>query len=166
MSKSPDYSNVLNIIEDCEDSAKLERFIGNARREGAAEVENAARRRLVGLVPGAEPGSLEHDFWQMVHAFELARSEEKGKKSRLSRTRQKATRVGEVQTLRDWALGKGEPTEVQALLDYGMADLTGEAIVLRHRQRFDPEVVESARARLEKQGIDTTAFAPVAATAD
>lgn len=161
MNKSPDYSNVLNIIRDCADTAKLERFIDNARREGAADVEDAARRRLVALVPDATPGSVEHDFWQMVHAFELARSEEKGRKVRLTRTRQKVTRVGEVQTLRDWALGKGETTGFQVLLDYGMVDLTGEAIVLRHRAQFEPEVVDAARARLEEHGIDTAAFVPV-----
>ena len=40
---------------------------------------------------------------QTIHAFEHILSEERGKTTRLARTRQKVARVGVVQTLQDWA---------------------------------------------------------------
>ena len=35
-----------------------------------------------------------------------------------------------------------------------MPELTGEAIVLRHPERFEPETLAAARVRLEKSGAD------------
>ena len=66
----------------------------------------------------------------------------------------KATRVGELQTLHDWALGQGETAGFRMLLDRNMPELTGEAIVLRHADQFEPDVVEAARSRLQNAGVN------------
>jgi hypothetical protein len=39
-------------------------------------------------------------------------------------------------------------------LDRGMPELTGEAVILRHTDLFDPEVVAAARTRLVAAGVD------------
>jgi hypothetical protein len=117
-------------------------------------IADAAFRKLISVLPSEEPGTVEHDFWQTVHAFELALSEERGRITRLSRTRQKVARVGVIQTLKDWALSNTETDGFRMLLERGMPELTGEAIVLRHTQHFESEVVAAAKRRLESAGVD------------
>ena len=64
------------------------------------------------------------------------------------------TRVGEIQTLVDWALNAKSTDGFTMLLERNMAELTGEAIVLRHAQQFGTEVVAAARRRIEDAGVD------------
>ena len=68
---------------------------------------------------------MEHDFWQMVQAFEYALSEERGKNTRLAGTRKKVAKVGVMQTLRDWAAGSQEAAGFKMLLERGMPEFTG-----------------------------------------
>ena len=78
----------------------------------------------------------------MVQAFEYTLSEERGKNTRLSRTRQKVAKAGVVQTLSDWAAGSQETKGFRMLLERGMPEFTGEAITLRH-----PGTVRTACSR-------------------
>jgi len=142
-----DHSKILKHIENSEDRDGLKRLIRRAQEQGAKEVEEAAFRKLISLVPEAQPGTLEHDFWTTIHAFEHLLSEERGKTTRLSRTRQKVDRVGVMDTLTDWAYGK-QTEGFDMLVERGMPELTGEAVVVRHADRFPDEVVAAARARL------------------
>lgn len=148
-----DNSKILEFIDMCDDPEKLEVMICNAKEKGAFEVAEAAFRRRISLVPSERPGSIEHDFWQMINAFEHTLKEERGKTVRLSRTRQKVERVGVVQTLKDWALSNKETDGFRMLIDRGMPDLTGEAIVIRHPEIFGTTVVDVARARLIREGV-------------
>ena len=149
-----DNSKVIAIIEASTDPAQLRRFIENARRMNAPDVREAAFRRLVEILPEEEPGSVEHDFWRSIHAFEQVLLEERGKTVRLSRTRQKITRVGVMQTLRDFTTSKAPTQGFEMLIERGMPDLTGEAIILRHRDLFEHDVVAAARTRLETAGVN------------
>ena len=156
--RSPEKKNndakILAFVERCENPAELESLIRNATKLGNAPVAEAAFRKRISLVPAERPGSVEHDFWQMVQAFEYTLSEERGKNTRLSRTRQKVEKAGVVQTLRDWAAGSQETAGFRMLLERGMAEFTGEAITLRHRDLFEPPVVEAAQQRLTAAGVD------------
>jgi hypothetical protein len=145
---------ILAFVERCENPAELETLIKNATRLGNAVVAEAAFRKRISLVPAERPGSVEHDFWQMVQAFEYALSEERGKNTRLSRTRLKVEKAGVVQTLRDWAVGSQETAGFTMLLARGMPEFTGEAVTLRHRDLFEPPVVEAAQQRLTAAGVD------------
>lgn len=153
-----DHTKILAMIATCDDAAKLRQWIQNARKRQQTELEAAAFRRLISVLPKEKPGSVEHDFWRTIHAFEHVLTEERGKTTRLARTRQKVARVGEIETLTDWALS-GKPTEGFAMLiDRDMPELAGEAIILRHAERFDQRVVAAARKRLEDAGIDVTSL--------
>jgi hypothetical protein len=153
-----DLSKVLAVIDKSVDPDALKRIIKNARTHNEPSIALAAFRKLVSLVPSERPGTVEHDFWQMVNAFEHVLTEEKGKTTRLNRTRQKVKRVGVVETLRDWALSEKDTTGFAMLLDREMPEYTGEAIVLRHSGRFEPRVVVAARKRLEQAGVDVSAL--------
>jgi hypothetical protein len=161
-SKAPDKKNndkkILAFVERCENPAELESLIKNATKLGNAPVAEAAFRKRISLVPAERPGSVEHDFWQMVQAFEFTLSEERGKNTRLSRTRQKVAKAGVVQTLRDWAVGSQETAGFRMLLERGMPEFTGEAITLRHPEHFEPPVLEAAQQRLTAAGVDLTSL--------
>ena len=135
-----------------------ETLIKNATRLGNAAVAEAAFRKRISLVPAERPGSVEHDFWQMVQAFEFTLSEERGKNTRLFRTRQKVAKAGVVQTLRDWAVGSQETAGFKMLLERGMPEFTGEAITLRHPEHFEPPVLEAAQQRLTAAGVDLSSL--------
>ena len=156
--KVPEKKNndkkILAFVERCENPGELESLIRNATKLGNGPVAEAAFRKRISLVPAEQPGSVEHDFWQMVQAFEYALSEDRGKTTRLSRTRQKVGKAGVVQTLRDWAAGSQETAGFRMLLERGMPEFTGEAITLRHREFFEPPVLEAAQRRLTAAGVD------------
>ncbi len=149
MSKS---QKLLNIIAICDDEKKLRNWISNANREKVKEVEDAARRRLIevrALKDIDDPNDpIVLDFWKSITALENELSEERGKTTRLSRTRQKIARVGVEKTLADLAL-QGQPSDGYHLLKArGMLDLSAEAVVLRYPKRFAREVLDAARLRL------------------
>lgn len=81
-------------------------------------------------------------------------SEERGKTVRLSRTRQKIARVGVMQTLRDLVMSKTPAQGFEMLLERNMPELTGETVVLRHKEHFEAEVDAAAYLRLEAAGVD------------
>jgi hypothetical protein len=151
-----DYAKILALISACDDVTKLRNWIANARKENQKDVEDAAFRRLIEILPKEAPGTVEHDFWRTVHAFEHMLSEERGKTTRLARTRQKVARVGEIGTLRDWAIGSKSTEGFTMLMERNMPELTGEAIVLRHADRFDAAVVTAACKRLEEAGVNVS----------
>lgn len=153
-----DLSKILDFISRCDDAVKLRLLIKNAKAQNNGVVESTAFRRLIALVPSAQPGSVEHDFWQTIHAFEESLSEERGKTTRLMRTRQKVQRVGVVKTLQDWAVDKKETDGFAMLLARGMPEMTGEAIVLRHPAHFDEETRAKARTKLENAKVDISSL--------
>ncbi len=149
-----DRERILELIESCSDPDKLRTWIKNAQNQGADDIAEAAFRRLVTILPAENPGTVEYDFWRTVYAFEHVLSEERGKTTRLSRTRQKVGRDGVLKTLEDWSVSKKSTPGFKMLLERGMPELTGEAIVLRHPAKFDDSTRGAAQQRLEEAGVD------------
>ena len=151
---APDRSRVLGNIESCEDPTKLRRFMKNARLRGANDVYDAAFQRLIRVQPSAQVGTVAHDVWRTLYAFEELLKEERGRTVRLSRTRQKIQRDGEVKTVMDLTL-KAAPSEgFRMLRDRGILELSFEALVVARAENFPGNVVDAARARLEGYSID------------
>lgn len=150
-------TRMFDFVSSCDDPNKLRTIIENARKRGADALADAAFHKLVSILPSEKPGTVEHDFWRTIHSFEHVLTEENGRTTRLSRTRQKVQRVGVVQTLIDWALDTKQTDGFRMLLERDMPELTGEAIVLRHPSRFEAAVVSAARAKLEASGVDAAA---------
>ena len=149
-----DRAKLKALIAACDDAEKLRAWIQNARAKADREIEDVAFRRLMAILPKERPGSIEHDFWRTIHVFEHLLTEERGKTTRLARTRQKVGRVGEIKTLEDWAFATKDTDGFGMLIERHMPELTGEAIVLRHAGQFSEEVVVAARRRLEGAGVD------------
>jgi hypothetical protein len=147
-------TKILAFVERCANAGDLESLIRNATKLGNTTVAEAAFRKRISLIADVSPGTVEHDFWQTVHAFEYALTMERGKNTRLTRTRQKAAKVGVVQTLRDWSAGPQETEGFRMLLERGMPEFTGEAITLRHPEHFEAQTLDAARERLTVAGVD------------
>lgn len=146
-------AKALERIAVCTDAGDLRRIATNARRCGNDRVHDAALRRLYAVLPSAEPGTLEYDVWQSIHALEGELSRERGKTVRLGRTRPKIARDGEVKTVAD--LVRGAPSDgFQMLAERNMLDLSFEAVALRHAERFDGDVLEAAARRLREHGFE------------
>lgn len=151
-----DHTKILASIAASTDADQLRRFRENAQKKGVTVVADAAFRRLIEILPEQAPGSIEHDFWMTIHAFEEVLRDERGKTVRLSRTRQKIGRVGVKQTLVDFATSKAPTDGFNMLIERGLPELTGEALVLKHSGAFDLGVQNAAKQRLEDAGVDIT----------
>jgi len=90
-----------------------------------------------------------------MRALEEALTAEAGKTKRLNRTRQKLGRVGLRQTLADLALKPTPSLGFIKLIEFNMADMSAEALILKYRDQFEPHVVDAATKRLREHGIGT-----------
>ena len=64
-----DPHKMFALIGNCDDPGKLRSWQDNARKAGRLDLADAAFRRLIAILPDEAPGTVEHDFWQTVHAF-------------------------------------------------------------------------------------------------
>lgn len=145
--KAPDLSEEW-------DKQKLRNWMANARRLGRDDVYQAAFRQLCRIEGRDIDDPLAAHFAAVMRALEEALSEQNGRTTRLSRTRQKLARAGVRKTLADLAL-KPKPSEgFLKLMEFGMADMSAESLILKYRQEFEPEVVAAAERRLAEYGVD------------
>jgi hypothetical protein len=142
----PDLSNEW-------DKGKLRNWMANAKRLGRDDVYQAAFRQLCRVEGRNIDDPLEAEFAAVMRALEEALTEESGRTKRLSRTRQKLSRVGARQTLADLALKPQPSLGFTKLLEFNMADMSVEALILKHRSEFDETVVAAAERRLGEHGV-------------
>ncbi|MES0058381.1 hypothetical protein [Mesorhizobium sp. M0041] len=143
----------LKMIETCTEPEKLRTLIRNARKQGEEEIAHAATLRLYEVLPCEKPGTFEHDVWRSIHALEGTLTEERGKTTRLGRTRPKIARVGEQETVRDLILADKPSEGFHMLIDRHLSHLTFEAVALRHQDRFEEHVLDAAVRRLNSVDI-------------
>lgn len=146
-------ARMIAYVATCTSPPQLRQIATNAARAGLPDLETTALRRLYAVLPEAQPGTLAHDVWRSIHALEGTLSRERGRTTLLSRTRQKIGRDGEHTTVRDLVLKWGESEGFTMLVARGMADLTFEAVALRHADQFETSVLTAARQRLSAFGI-------------
>lgn len=130
----------------------------NADNAGMLDLVLQCQVRIAELAGQGFDDKLEREFWIAVAAAEEIATQRNGRTTRLSRTRQKAKRVGIVQCLLDWALDPSTTQGFAILVDGGHPELTGEAIVIRHASKFPPEAVRAARNKLANHGIDLSSI--------
>jgi hypothetical protein len=135
-------------IDRATDPKSLRQWIKNLDARNMRIEADIARRKLYSALAEANEGTLEHDVWRSIHAFEEALTSERGKTTRLNRTRPKIARVGVHDTVAD-LINSPKPSEgFKMLVERGMTDLLFESVALRHPDRFDQSTLASARLRL------------------
>jgi hypothetical protein len=135
------------------DPKDLRNLMANAKRLGHEIIWRDAFRRLCVLEGLNYDDPLEQDFYTMLTAYEELLAVKNGKRQPAIRTRQKLKNKGVLQCLEDWATSANETQGFQMLVENGLAELTGEALVLKHRSRFSERTVEAVRKRLQQNGI-------------
>lgn len=146
-------ARAMKMIAGCVDPIDLRQIAANARQKGELAVVHAADLRLYEILPSEKPGTLEHDVWRSIHALEGTLTGERDKTTRLGRTRPKIARVGEHETIKDLILGSKPSEGFFMLVERQMAELTFEAVALRHPDQFDDTVLDAAAARLRSVGM-------------
>ena len=136
------------------DPKLVRNLLENAKKRGRADIVLRCQVRLAHLEGAKYNSQVEREFWTAVSAAEELASARNGKTTRLSRTRQKAARVGFKQCLEDWAFHKGTTDGFDLLVEGGYPELTGEAIVFRHPDEFSEAAVQAAKNRLLDHGVD------------
>jgi hypothetical protein len=135
------------------DPEKLRRLAANAERLGHNDYAAKCRIRIAELAGLQYDNALEREFWEAVTCAEEFKTAENGKTTRLARTRQKHKRVGAHQCLVDWAFDPKTTDGFHILLASGRPDLTAEAIVVRHPDKFPSEAVAAAELKLSANGV-------------
>ena len=127
-----------------------------AQERGLSDVYDMAFKRYCELV-GAENDDpndpLIRDFYKTLAAYEQLLTEKNGKNTPASRTRQKISNKGVLQSLVEWTRGRAETNGFKLLVERGLPEFTGEYLVIRYSNRFPDDVVELARNRLSEHGI-------------
>jgi hypothetical protein len=149
----PDLSNEW-------DKEKLRNWMANAKRLGRSDVYQDALRQLCRVEGRNIDDPLESEFAAVMRALEEALTEESGRTKRLTRTRQKLGRVGARQTLIDLALKPQPSLGFKKLLEFNMADMSAEALILKYREEFEDNVVAAAERRLLEHGVEVPSNSP------
>lgn len=120
------------------------------KEEGLARL---CLRRIFELGGEGHPDPLVRRLWQAVTAYEETLKLKHGRAQRETKVRKKIETKGPLVALADWAMAKDVTPGFLAVIDAGMAEFTGEYIVLEYVDSFDEAVVQAARARLEGFGV-------------
>lgn len=141
-----------NFIEKQNDPKALKQIMKNANAKGDTDAYNRAFRRYC-EVEGAsndDPNDpLVREFWETLAAYELLLAEKHGRAQTAGYTRRKVREHGVRKCLADWANSTKPTPGFDLLVERGMINLTGEALVLKYAHEFDDETVKNAKKRLE-----------------
>lgn len=136
------------------DAAAVRRLMVNAERLERPDIVKACQRRIFELAGENVGDPLEKRLWQMVAAYEEILFQKHGKAQQASYTRRKIKNKGVIATLTDWAKSPKLTPGFEALVANGLAEFTGEYVVIQFADRFPSEVVDAARAKLNLLDVD------------
>jgi hypothetical protein len=136
-----------------DDPIKLRKLMANAWRLGHDDLAFRCQLRIGEIAGAAYKDALEREFWVALVVAEEFKTQANGKTSRLAQTRQKFTRAGVEKALADWA-GTEKPSDgLLRLVEGGRGDLSAEAALVRHADRFAALAVDSATAKLAAHNV-------------
>lgn len=140
-------------ISEFTDPASLRTLMANAKERGRHDIWREAFRRLCALEGLDQADQLHREFYETLAAYEELLTEKNGRVTKATRTRQKLKNKGVVQCLEEWAIDTTPTAGFEVLVKNGLAELTGEYLVLKYPDRFSALAVASARARLSRMGV-------------
>jgi hypothetical protein len=111
----------------------------------------AVRRRAETRAPVNEA---EREAYEAVYAYEEARSKQKGKTIRASRTWPMIDEYGIIGAVERIVMRPDDAAGYRVLVEMGMEDMAFEAVVLRHPDAFSREAVQNSRLRLQRLDSD------------
>ena len=136
------------------DRQKLRNWMDNARNMKREDVYRDAFRQLCRTDGREMEDPLESDYAGVRRALEEALADETGKPKRLNRPPAKVTRPSLMKTLAEMALKKTPSIAFLKLAEYEMVELSGEALIVKYKDEFAPDVVSAARQRLTEFNVE------------
>lgn len=127
----------------------LRTLMANAKRLGRDDVWREAFRRFCALEGADQADPLDRGFFEMLAAYEQLLSERNARATRASPIRLKVRNKGVVHCLEEWTTSKTPTESYELLTEKGFPEFTGEHLVLKYADRFSPEAVAGAKARIE-----------------
>jgi hypothetical protein len=140
----------LKTVEECR--IVMER----TKKLGLDELYEGVFKRMCEIVGGEQNDPNDpiiKDFFEMLGALEQLLSEKNGKKTAATRTRLKLKNKGVIQSLIEWTRAKTETPGFKLLVEKGLAQYTGEFIVVKYSSRFPSDVVILAKERLQQNNV-------------
>lgn len=135
-------------ISSYTDPEHLRTLMQNAKRMGREDIWRQAFDQLCSLEGATQTEPLDRAFYSTLAAYEQLLTQKNRRATRASRTRLKLKGKGVVACLEDWAKSKEPPESFELLVANGMVEMTGEQLVLTYSDKFTPEAVAGATARL------------------
>ena len=131
-----------------DDPVKLRVLMANARGHGREDIAFGCQTRIAELYGQQFEAGIEREFWIAVAVAEEIVTIKNKRTTKLSRARQKVTKVGVFKTVSDLASSTNVSEGFHILIGGGRPELTADAIVLRHRDKFDESTVSAATKKL------------------
>jgi hypothetical protein len=137
-------------IKKIDSPEKCEIFARNALKGGRPDLANQALLRSTELRAEAygAKSEAEREALQAIYAYEETLRAKNGKRTRASRTWQMIERHGIIESVNRAVCRPIETQGYRALLKMGLSEFAFEAVILRHRENFSEEAIETSRARL------------------
>jgi hypothetical protein len=119
-------------------------------RDTNPDLAREARRRAVELRAASHgiKSTVELELLKALYAYEEVLSEKNKRRTRATRTWQMIDRHGIIGAAERAVNRKIEATGYKVLVVMGLHDLTFEAVIVRHPDKFSQEVVARAKERL------------------
>ncbi|MCX5831875.1 MAG: hypothetical protein NT140_08315 [Deltaproteobacteria bacterium] len=147
-----------DIIQELKTPAVCLQLAKNVR-DNNPDLAQKARRRAVELraISHGSNSGVELELFKSVYAYEEFLYEKHKKHLRAAYTWRMIKNDGIIRAAEKAVNRKIDPAGYKALVKMGMHDLTFEAVIIRHPDAFNEEVVSRAKARLEElSGMHTT----------
>lgn len=135
------------------DPKRIRILMQNALDRNEEGLARLCLRRIFELGGEGQPDRLVRRLWQAVTAYEETRKLKVGRAQHATKVRKKIETKGPLVALADWATAKDVTPGFLSVMDAGMAEFTGEYIVMECADSFDDSVVQAARTRLERFGV-------------
>ena len=147
----PEYYSKLKSPEECQ--TLMKRY-----KDSDKILYKAAFKRYLEIVINEyenESDPLVRDFYKTVPAYEQLLTEKNGRTTRAIRTLQKVKNKGVHQSLIDWMQAKEVKDGFKLLIENNLEEYTAEYLVIKYKDRFPGEILETAVKRLKEVGINT-----------
>ncbi len=145
---------ILNAIERCGEPARLRQWIYNAEHRGAADIRNAAFRRLAQLADKSPEESLNNTALRILDIYRTRLNSWRCYKIKMSKFQQILKTEGPKALLEDLSERRRFGDISRLLTEMDLADLTIEAAIIRFQNIFSKPTVNAAKSRLRDYGFD------------
>lgn len=135
------------------DPDKLRKLMANAVRLGYDDLAFGCQMRIAQLAGNAHADPVERAFFTGLVAAEEFRTADNGRSTKLINIRARHKKFGAVRVLSDIMMTPELSEGFAKFVAHKRSDLTGEAIVLNHEDKFTVDVVNAARKKLMDQGV-------------